>query len=147
MPIDSLPGFVPYALAATVLSVHLLVLWHLSGGSRARTKTTPNPEDVKTFGNTLVASDPEAVARTLRVHQNGIANIVPFLMLAFVLVLLGASSGFAWIVFGVFVVARIAHTIAYASAVQPWRSISHFVGVLATLVVAEEVVRALVMRA
>jgi uncharacterized MAPEG superfamily protein len=53
---------------------------------------------------------------------------------------------FAWIVFGVFVLARIAHAIAYVAAVQPWRSISHAIGALATLVVVEEIVRALIAR-
>ena len=146
MPIDSLPGFVPFAVCATLLCVLLLVLWHLSGGSRARTKTTPNPEDVKTFGNVLTTTEPESVARGLRVHQNGFANIVPFLVLAFIDVLLGAPAMFAWIVFGVFVLARIAHAIAYVAAVQPWRSISHAIGALATLVVVEEIVRALIAR-
>lgn len=146
MPIDSLPGLAPFALTTTLLMLLLLVLWHLSGVQRATTKTTPNPEDTKTFGSALTPVDPEGVARALRIHRNAAANIGPFVVLGALLVLLGASSSFMSIVGGVFVTARSLHAVAYARAIQPFRTMAHGVGLLTTLLVAEEVGRALLTR-
>jgi prostaglandin-E synthase 1 len=110
---------------------------------RARTKTTPNVEDASTVakGAKLAEEEPAAVARSMRVYKNAAANILPFLILGFVYVVLGAPANIAWILFGVFTAARILHAIAYALGKQPWRTLLFVVAQLATVGVAIQVLR------
>ena len=69
----------------------------------------------------------------LRAHANAMANILPFLILGFLYVLLGAGRTGAVIYFGVFTVARYIHSVAYVAALQPWRTVSYVVGLLASI--------------
>ena len=71
--------------------------------------------------------------RCRRAHRNDLENIPTFLVLALVAVLVGVPTAGLWICFGAFVVARVAHSIFYLSATQPWRSRSYGIGLLATL--------------
>jgi glutathione S-transferase len=138
------PAFPVYAVTATVLCLNLLGLWGYSGGVRGGTKTTWNPEDATTVakGAEVVTAEPAAVARVLRAHTNAMVNIVPFLFLALLYVLLGASARMAWILFGGFTVMRLGHTFAYLGGKQPFRTLFFVLGGVLTLVLAEEVVRA-----
>lgn len=125
--------FVAYAITALVLILNLIVLWAMSGTVRASTKTALNAEDAALFKGTHVESDPPAVARVLRAHANAAASIYPFLILGLVYVLAGGAYLPAVIIFTVFVIARIAHSIFYLRASQPWRTISFSVGGIAIL--------------
>jgi uncharacterized MAPEG superfamily protein len=127
------PAFIAYTVAVIVLSLNMLVLWGWSGAVRGRTKTTPNPEDSR-GNNALVEVDPPEVARVLRAHRNATANIVPFAILGLVYVLAGGGGTVAEILFGVFTMARLAHTFAYLRGRQPWRTIFFAIGGLTTLV-------------
>jgi prostaglandin-E synthase 1 len=127
------PLFVAYAVTALVLSLNLMVLWAMSGGVRTRTKTAVNPEDAAQFKVAQVDADPPAVARVLRAHANAEASIYPFLILGLVYVLAGGGCRTGAIIFAVFVIARILHSVFYVAARQPWRTISFVVGALATL--------------
>jgi glutathione S-transferase len=142
--LTSFPGFAAYAIATTVLCLNLLVIWNASGGVRAKTKTTPNREDVKTFGDEIRVTEGEAasVARVMRVHRNAVAVVVPFLFVALVYVLLGAPAREAWVLLGAFTAARVVHSVVYALGVQPWRTISYAVSQLAVAAVMVQVVRA-----
>lgn len=144
--IEMFPAFVAYAVTATLLCLNLLVTWNASGGVRAKSKTTPNPEDPSTFGPKLQVTDdePESVARAMRVHRNATATIVPFLFLALIYVLLGAPATLAWVVFGSFTAARIIHSIVYSVGVQPWRTISYTASQLAILALVVLIARAAV---
>lgn len=137
------PAFVIYCLAAVVLCLNLLGLWGYSGVVRSGTKTTMNTEDAATVlkGSKVVDADPDAVARVLRAHTNALVNIMPFLVLSFLYVILGASPKMAWIVFGGFAAARLGHSLAYVAGKQPWRTVMFVLGTLFTLVVVEEVTR------
>ena len=137
------PAFVAYAVMLIVLSLNMLVLWAYSGAARAKTKTTPNPEDART-ATQVVDGDPPDVARVLRAHRNATDNILPFALLGFVYVLAGASGTAAAIVFGAFTVARLAHSFAYLGGKQPWRSVFYSAGALATLALIGLLVRTLV---
>lgn len=138
------PGFAAYAIATTVLCLNLVVVWNASGGVRAKTKTTPNREDVKTFGDEIRVTDDEAasVARVMRVHRNAVAVVVPFLFLALVYVLLGAPAREAAALLGVFTAARVVHSVVYTLGVQPWRTLSYVVSQLALGAVVVQIVRA-----
>ena len=127
------PSFVVYAITSLVLSVNLLFVWAYSGIARGKVKVTLNQEDAERFKARLDTIDPPEVARVLRAHANAQAAISPFLILGLVFVLAGGSSGFAKVDFGVFVAARIAHSVAYLAGKQPWRTLSFVAGGLAML--------------
>jgi uncharacterized MAPEG superfamily protein len=138
----SQPAFGVYALCSVVLCLNMLGLWGWSGSVRGKTKTTPNPEDAATVakGVSVRDEDPPDVARVLRAQRNADVNIVPFLVLGLIYVINGASVVMAWILFGGFTVARLAHTVAYLNARQPWRTIFFVMGGLITLALMVEVV-------
>jgi microsomal prostaglandin-E synthase 1 len=75
--------------------------------------------------------DPPAVARILRAHRNAEATIYLFLLLGMVYVLAGGRVGIAVPIFMVFIAARIAHSIVYLRAMQPWRTIAFAASLLA----------------
>jgi microsomal prostaglandin-E synthase 1 len=139
------PAFLAYAASMIVLALNLLGLWVYSGAVRGKTKTTPNTEDASTIvkGSKLVETEPPEVARVLRAHANAMANILPFALVALVYVLAGASGIVPLILFGVFTLARVSHSLTYLGAVQPWRSASWGLGLATTLVLVGFVARQL----
>lgn len=137
------PVSTAYTLTLVVNSLNMLVLWNMSGGTRGGTKTTPNPEDALTVvkGATVVESDPPAVARVLRAQRNTFDNTIPFLLLASAFAALGPDKLEAQIIFGAFTGARLFYSLAYLKGLQPWRTISYAIGVLATLALIVEICR------
>ena len=142
------PSFLIYCLAACALCLNMLALWGYSGAARSKTKTTPNPEDPGSVskGATITLDTPPAVARVLRAHRNATDNIVPFLILGFLYVLLGATPRMAWIMFGGFTAVRYMHTFFYLGEKQPGRTISFVLGGLFTLGVMIQILRAAIVR-
>jgi uncharacterized MAPEG superfamily protein len=127
------PAFLAYAFSCLVLSLNLLLLWVYSGAMRAQGGVAINPEDGARYGAPVSELDPPAVARCLRAHRNAEATIYPFLLLGLVYVLGGGGAGIAVPIFAIFVVARIAHSIVYLRAIQPWRTVAFAASVLAIL--------------
>jgi uncharacterized MAPEG superfamily protein len=127
------PVFLGYAYACLVLSLNLLALWVSSGAVRARSGVAINPEDGRRYSAPVRELDPPAVARILRVHRNAEAAIYPFLALGLVYVLVGGSANLAIPIFAIFTGARIVHSIVYLRALQPWRTISFAVSLLALI--------------
>jgi uncharacterized MAPEG superfamily protein len=127
------PAFLTYALATIVLTLNLLALWVWSGARRARGGVAINPEDGVRYSAPVSDVDPPAVARYLRAHRNAEATIYPFLLVGVVYVLAGGGAALAVPIFSVFVVARIAHSIVYLRALQPWRTIAFALSLLAIL--------------
>jgi uncharacterized MAPEG superfamily protein len=140
------PSFLIDSAAMVVLCLNILGLWGYSGAVRGKTRTTPNPEDPGTVakGAAVAAVDPPEVARVLRAHRNATDNIVPFAILALLFVLWGASPILTAIFCGIFVVARIGHTLSYLGEKQPWRTITFIVGGITTLVMVGFLVRTLI---
>lgn len=140
------PSFVAYAATTLLLCLNLLGLWGWSGGVRTFSKTVVNPEDARTVnkGAAIVESDPAAVARVMRAWQNAQANIVPFLLIAWVWVLAGAAPLPAHVLFGSFVVLRYVHSFVYLRELQPWRTLSFALGGLVTGLMAADTIRLLV---
>jgi len=137
------PVFVAYALAVVVNALNILVLWNYSGGARGKTRTTHNPEDARSVvkGADVVTQDPEAVARVLRAHRNTADNTLPFLLLALVFVQMRPDPLETQILLGTFTVARLLYTFCYLGQIQPWRTITYFIGLLATLALIVEILR------
>ena len=146
MNLVSNPAFSAYAVALVVLSLNLTFLWVYSGAVRGKSKTTPNDEDKRAETRVLDHEPPE-VARVLRAHANAMANIVPFAILGLIFVLAGGSATAAVGIFGVFTLARLAHSFAYLGGRQPWRSVFFGVGAVTTLVLIAFIVRALTVGA
>jgi len=72
------PALRSYALAGTIVALHLIVLALWTGATRAMRKTFVNPEDAK-LNKTAVAEDDHAdVLRVKRAHQNALENAIPF---------------------------------------------------------------------
>jgi len=92
-----------------------------------------NPEDGARYGVPVRELDPPMVARILRVHRNAEAAIYPFLILGLVYVLVGGHASVAVPIFAIFTGARIVHSIVYLRALQPWRTISFAVSLLALI--------------
>lgn len=107
------------------------MLWVSSGAIRAQNGVAINPEDGARYGAPVSEFDPPAVARLLRAHRNAEATIYPFLLLGLVYVLAGGGAWIAVPIFTIFIVARIAHSVVYLRAVQPWRTIAFAASLLA----------------
>jgi uncharacterized MAPEG superfamily protein len=125
--------FFAYGLTALFLSLNLLLLWISSGALRARGGVAINPEDGARYGVPVSETDPPAVARVLRVHRNAEATIYPFLVLGLVYVLVGGSVQIAAPIFAIFTLSRIAHSIVYLKAMQPWRTLTFAASLLSIL--------------
>jgi uncharacterized MAPEG superfamily protein len=139
------PAFVAYAITCIVLCLNLLVLWVSSGAARAKGGVAINPEDGARYGAAVSELEPPMVSRLLRAHRNAEATIYPFLLLGLLYVFVGGRAAMAIPIFAVFVVARIAHSIVYLKAMQPWRSIAFGVSLLAILVLRGAIIRGLLM--
>jgi prostaglandin-E synthase 1 len=144
----SLPAFNIYALCTVVLCLNLLALWGYSGGVRGKSRRTPNPEDVTTVskGHEVNSQDSPEMERVLRAHRNALVNILPFLPLALIYVIYGATPLMAWIFFGGFTVVRLGHSFAYLGGKQPWRTICFALGGLITFGLMIQVARIAVAR-
>jgi len=127
------PVFLGYVYTCLVLSLNLLALWVSSGAVRAHSGVAINPEDGARYGAPVRELDPPAVARILRVHRNAEAAIYPFLILGLVYVLVGGHASIAIPIFAAFTGARIVHSIVYLRALQPWRTLSFAVSLLALI--------------
>jgi microsomal prostaglandin-E synthase 1 len=55
-------------------------------------------------------------------------------------VLVGGTAGTARIIFGVFVLARLLHSVVYLAGKQPWRTLLFIAGGLATLALMGDIV-------
>ncbi len=122
-----------YAITAIVLALKMFAIDFVQGRARLSAKTFVNPEDAKAFQGRQAPEDVEMVQRGARAWRNDLENIPIFLILAWIYVTAGLSSGAFAVYCIVFMVARIAHTICYIAAVQPWRTIAFTIGAIATL--------------
>ena len=124
---------VAYGVTSTALCLNLLTLWIASGVSRAKTGVAINSEDGARHRAPVSAEDPPAVARILRAHRNAEAVTYPFLLMGLTYVFLDGPIRQAVPIFSLFVIARVAHSIFYLAAKQPWRTISFAVSLLAAV--------------
>jgi prostaglandin-E synthase 1 len=147
MSLLSTTAFCAYAIFAVALCILLVAIDVFGGVFRARTKTTPNEEDAASDlfnGSRVEEEDPDGVARVMRAHRNALSNIVPFLILMWLYVALGATAPWVVALCGVFTAMRVIHAVTYIRAIQPWRTISFQIGTLCIFVTAIQVARAAV---
>lgn len=134
-PLVANPVLQAYVASAVVLGLNLLVLANNTALTRAKAIEVVNPEDKKlNKGATVVyEAGNDRTARYRRAHRNALENIPLFLITGFVLTLTGISFPLAAALFGIFVAARVVHSIAYVAGLQPWRTLSFGLGALVQL--------------
>ena len=128
------PGMKAYAITVVLLFFKMFANSGVQAYHRIGKKAFAIPEDARIFGKTepLPQELPE-VQRAAAVWRNDLENIPIFLFLALVFVLVSPEASDASTYFGVFVVARVLHTIFYLNAMQPWRFLAFLVGSLTSL--------------
>lgn len=129
-----LPAFKPLALFSVLLVLKMGFLAVSTANRRRLSKVVLNPEDVGV--NPGSHAEPQEATETLRAkraHLNDVENIPGFLILATIFTLAGGSSTAGWAYFSVYFTARLLHSICYLNSIQPWRTISFFLGQITQL--------------
>jgi uncharacterized MAPEG superfamily protein len=137
------PAFRAYALCCAILGVKMLASAVYTGTRRQKVGGFINPEDAKRFGQPGVevkSEEAPEVARALRIQRNDLENIPLFFAIGLLYVLTGASPFGATLLFGLFTLARVAHTVVYTRGLQPARAICFVTGVACTLVMIFRIV-------
>jgi uncharacterized MAPEG superfamily protein len=141
MPITADPALRLFALVATLVALHLLLLAGATGAIRARHKAFVNPEDASVLGGKQVEADHPDVLRVKRAHQNALENAVPFFAIGLLYSLSGPSQLGALAYFWTFFGARVAHSLFYLFGKQPFRTITFGIGVATLIGMAVRVIR------
>ena len=137
------PALKLYALVSALVALHLILLAAYTGRVRTQRKVYVNPEDAAMFKGTQGEADHPDVLRVKRAHQNALENAVPFFAVGLMFALSGpkATAG-APAYFYTFLGARVLHSVVYLWGKQPFRTILFTIGVLATVGMAVQVIRA-----
>lgn len=104
-----------FGLAVLILGFKALVLGAATAATRGRIKQFINAEDAAWLKGTHVEVDSEAVARIGRAHRNDLENLLLFAIAGAIYLAAGASEIAGIIYSGLFVIARLLHTLAYLS--------------------------------
>ena len=121
------PAMRLYAVCAAILVLKMWLTANGTGMLRVRKRVFISPEDYAMAGASPGGPD-EQIERVRRAHLNDLENILPFLIVGFLLAASGASYRLVWWLFVPFTTARVLHTLFYAAGVQPWRTIIFEVG-------------------
>ncbi|KPJ13603.1 Microsomal glutathione S-transferase 1 [Papilio machaon] len=115
-----------YIIHSAVLALKLIAVSSMTGYTRLTRRVFANPEDVKNFRGVVKLDDP-VVERTRRAHMNDLENIPAFWILGALYVTTGPGIGWTTLLFRVFTVCRIIHTVVYVLPVvpQPSRAIAY----------------------
>lgn len=131
------PVFQLYVGSALILGLNLLALANGTALARSKSGQVINPEDKKLNAEAEVVYDEgsDRTGRYRRAHRNALENIPLFLITALLLPMIGTPFLAAAILYGVFVVARILHSICYVRQIQPLRTMSFAIGMVDQAVV------------
>jgi uncharacterized MAPEG superfamily protein len=136
---SSLPSGTLLFVLAVVCSLLVLkaqVLGAATAAVRGKLKKFINPEDAAWLGGELVNTDDERVQRIFRAHRNDLENLLPFFVGATLYIFSGATPTAGAAYFGVFLLARFAHTFAYLGKKARLRRDAFTVGWLVTVVMS-----------
>lgn len=128
------PAFRAYAVCAAILAFNVFGLAGMTGGARGKYKSPAAPEDEKLTGNPYHEVVAPEVDRLLRAHRNALENIPIMLVMGLVYVLAGASATMVGALMGIIAVGRLGHSVCYIKGLQPWRTASFGVALLAAAV-------------
>jgi len=136
-------AFEAYVAACAALVALFYYLAFYTGTVRRRVRAVVNPEDVRVYaGANVVDVEHADVQRVKRAHQNLIENSVPFFVVGLLYALTQPNAVLASVLYGIFVLSRIAHALVYIGRRQPVRSGAWMIGVLDVAVMAGLVSRA-----
>ncbi len=135
-----IPHFKIYALTSAILCLHLLLLAAITGTVRTKAKKYVNPEDASALKGKLVEVDVDPVMRVKRAHLNAVENAVPYFVLGFLYLAVGATKQGAVVYMWTYTASRLLHSVFYLRGKQPWRTISYAVGALALAGMAVHVI-------
>ena len=110
----------------------------VQGIYRVRNRSFTRPDDAAYFGKGVPAQAEELpiVQRASVCWRNDLENIPMFLIIGLGFVLADGPARAGLLYFGLFTLARIAHTIFYLRPTQPWRNFAYQLGVLMTVAMA-----------
>ncbi|MGB4487900.1 MAG: MAPEG family protein [Pseudomonas veronii] len=118
-----------YALCVLMLCLKMLAISCYQGFFRLRARAFTNPEDAAFFNRAPQPDELPQVGRAARAWANDLENIPLFFVLGGLCVVAGTASVATGVLFGVFTLARVAHTLMYLMECQPWRTLAYGVGV------------------
>jgi uncharacterized MAPEG superfamily protein len=124
------PALTAWGLSNCVVALKMLAVSAYTSSIRIRKGVFISPEDYALQGMEVRAQEDPDVERARRIHRNDLENALPFALAGLVYALSGPSSAGLWICFAGFPLARIAHSVAYARAWMPHRTIAFTVGYL-----------------
>jgi len=119
-----------YAYWSSILALKLFFMVILTAFNRIRKGAFANPEDLMDKKKQKVTlADPD-VERVRRAHLNDLENILPFFAIGFLYITTSPALSTANLLFKVFAISRIVHTLVYAifPIPQPARALAFFVG-------------------
>jgi uncharacterized MAPEG superfamily protein len=131
-------AFKVYALCAVILFLKMFAVGIVQGLTRHRHKAFTVPEDAHMIVNAEAVS-PD-VMRANNAYRNDLENIPIFLILALIYQLLQCWPTGAPVYFGLFTLGRVSHTFFYLKALQPWRSVAYFLGLLVNFALCGHIV-------
>ncbi|VVC94193.1 unnamed protein product [Leptidea sinapis] len=120
------PVLQSYIVHSIILALKLLSVSTLTTLTRQYLKVFSNAEDAKFFKGNVKFDDP-IVERTRRAHLNDLENIPAFWIIAAFYVTTNPTALLAVMLFRVYTVCRIVHTLVYAlfSCPQPIRAFAY----------------------
>jgi uncharacterized MAPEG superfamily protein len=125
-----------FAVACALLVLKAQVLGAATAATRGGLKKFINPEDAAWLGGEHVNPDDERVQRIFRAHRNDLENLLPFFVGGTLYILSGAATTAGAAYFGVFLLARYAHTFAYLKQKARLRRDAFTLGWLVTIVMS-----------
>nr|WAS27878.1 glutathione S-transferase [Mythimna separata] len=131
-----------YIVYTAILALKLLALSPMTGMTRVARGVFANPEDAKSMKGGKVKYDDPVIERIRRAHLNDLENIPAFWVLAALYVTTNPAVAWATLLFRVFTVCRIIHTIVYAVVPlpQPARGIAFGIPLLINFYMGAQVV-------
>jgi uncharacterized MAPEG superfamily protein len=134
-PLTDNPAMQAYFASVVVLGVNLLVLANNTALSRAKAVEVVNPEDkrINPKAEVVYEGGNDLTSRYRRAHRNALENIPLFLITGYLLALTPIPFAALAALFGVFVVARLTHSVCYLAGLQPFRTLSFVIGALVQL--------------
>jgi microsomal prostaglandin-E synthase 1 len=135
--LGGLPAFSAYAVSVIALGLNLVGLANATALTRARANEVINPEDKKLNQNASVVYDEgnDRTARYRRAHRNALENTPLFMITALVLTLMGTSATIGAALFYPYAGLRILHSVCYVKQLQPFRTITFALALLAQVAV------------
>ncbi|AIR90321.1 MAPEG family protein [Pseudomonas cremoricolorata] len=119
-----------YAGCVVVLFLKMFALSCYQGFYRLRHKAFTNIEDAAVFKRAARDQELAPVIRASRAWANDLENIPAFFALGGLAVALTVPVMLTVWLSVVFTLARVLHTVAYLSGVQPWRTLCYGVGIV-----------------